>query len=252
MRDFSLTNKILRLVNSAYFRQAGGGNISTISRAVLVLGFNAVRDIAITVLFEHLKNRANANQLKEEFLLVTLAGILARDIGDRSATRDVEQVFICAMFQRLGRLLSRFYFPDESEEIRRVVEQKDCSEESAAQQVLGISFEELGVGIARSWGFPQLIVGSMRRMPSGRVRKAVNQEERLRVLASFANELCDLAVDAEPAQRGKALRGIAARFGENLSLGEEALRATLESSFRDVANSPESSASISSSRPSRA
>ena len=236
LRDFSLTNKILRLVNSAYFRQAGGGNISTISRAVLVLGFNAVRDIAITVmLFEHLKNRANANQLKEEFLLVTLAGILARDIGDRSATRDVEQVFICAMFQRLGRLLSRFYFPDESEEIRRVVEQKDCSEESAAQQVLGISFEELGVGIARSWGFPQLIVGSMRRMPSGRVRKAVNQEERLRVLASFANELCDLAVDAEPAQRDKALRGIAARFGENLSLGEEALRATLESSFRDVA-----------------
>ena len=236
LRDFSLTNKILRLVNSAYFRQAGGGNISTISRAVLVLGFNAVRDIAITVmLFEHLKNRANANQLKEEFLLVTLAGILARDIGNRSAARDVEQVFICAMFQRLGRLLSRFYFPDESEEIRRVVEQKACSEESAAQQVLGISFEELGVGIARSWGFPQLIIGSMRRVPPGRVRKAGNQEERMRVLASFANELCDLTVEVEPAHREKELRNITARFGENLTLGEEVLRATLESSFRDVA-----------------
>ena len=110
LRDFSLTNKILRLVNSAYFRQAGGGNISTISRAVLVLGFDAVRDIAITVmLFEHLKNKTNANQLKEEFLLATLAGILARDIGQRASIREVEQVFICAMFHRLGRLLCQFY-----------------------------------------------------------------------------------------------------------------------------------------------
>src|SRR6185369_10252856 len=43
LKDFALTNKILRLVNSAYFRPAGGGNISTVSRAVIVLGFEAVR-----------------------------------------------------------------------------------------------------------------------------------------------------------------------------------------------------------------
>ena len=60
LKDFSLTNKILRLVNSVYYRQAGGGSISTISRAVLVLGFDAVRNISITVmLFEHLQNKSN-------------------------------------------------------------------------------------------------------------------------------------------------------------------------------------------------
>ena len=236
LRDFSLTNKILRLVNSAYFRQAGGGNISTISRAVLVLGFDAVRNIAITVmLFEHLKNKANASQLKEEFLLATLAGIVARDICDRSAARDVEQVFICAMFQRLGRLLSQFYFPDESDEIRRVIEQKSCSEDAAAIQVLGITFEELGVGIARTWGFPQLIVGSMRKVPAGPVRKAVNVDERMRVFSSFANELCALAAEVEPAQRAKELRRVAARYGDNLALGEQALRESMETSFREVA-----------------
>ena len=46
LKDFALTNKILRLVNSAYFRPAGGGSISTVSRAVIVLGFEAVRNIA--------------------------------------------------------------------------------------------------------------------------------------------------------------------------------------------------------------
>ena len=107
LKDFSLTNKILRLVNSVRYRQAGGGNISTISRAVLVLGFDAVRNIAITVtIFEHLQNKGNASQLKEEFLHAYLAGMLARDVAEKSASREVEQVFICAMFHNLGRLLS--------------------------------------------------------------------------------------------------------------------------------------------------
>lgn len=237
LKDFSLTNKILRLVNSAYYRQAGGGNISTISRAVLVLGFDAVRNIAITVmLFEHLQNKGNATQLKEEFLRANLAAILAKDIGVRSASaRDVEQVFICSLFHNLGRLLSQFYFPDESEEIKRLIEQKSCSENAAAIQVLGLTFEELGVGIARSWGFPVLIVSSMRKLPEGIVRKANSPEERLRILSSFANELCGLISSVEPEQHDKELSKVAARFSDSIALSEHVLQETLERSFQEVA-----------------
>ena len=236
LKDFSLTNKILRLVNSVYYRQAGGGSISTISRAVLVLGFDAVRNIAITVmLFEHLQNKGNATHLKEEFLRANLAAILAKDIGEKSASRDVEQVFICSMFYNLGRLLTQYYFPDESEEIRRVVEQKSCSEELAALQVLGISFEDLGVGIASSWGFPSLIVGSMRKPPQGRIRKANTVEERMRVFSAFSNELCTLISEVEPAQRNIDLQKVTSRFGENIALSDKALQETMEKSFQEVA-----------------
>ena len=236
LKDFSLTNKILRLVNSVYYRQAGGGNISTISRAVLVLGFDAVRNIAITVmLFEHLQNKGNANHLKEEFLRANLAGILAKDIGEKSALHDVEQVFICSMFHNLGRLLSQFYFPDESEEIKRVIEQKSCSEEAATVQVLGVSFEDIGVGIARTWGFPNLIVNSMRKMPPGAVRKANTVEERMRILSDFSNSLCTMISDVEPEQRQKELRKLTMRFGENITLSEQALRETMEKSFQEAA-----------------
>ena len=236
LKDFSLTNKILRLVNSVYYRQAGGGSISTISRAVLVLGFDAVRNIAITVmLFEHLQNKSNANQLKEEFLRANLAAILAKDIGEQSSSRDVEQVFICSMFHNLGRLLSQFYFPDESEEIKRTMEQRPCSEDAAAVQVLGLTFEELGIGIARTWGFPNLIVNSMRKLPPGSVRKASTAEERMRILAGFSNELCELISDVEPEDRDKALRKVSARFGDTVSLSEQSLRDTLEKSFQEVA-----------------
>lgn len=237
LKDFSLTNKILRLVNSAFYRQAGGGNISTISRAVLVLGFDAVRNIAVTVLlFEHLKNKSNAGLLKEEFLRANLAGILAKDVGEKTAPREVEQVFICSMFHNLGRLLSQYYFPDESDELRRVMEQKSCSEDAAAIQVLGITFEELGIGIAQSWGFPGLIVNSMRRLPDGNVRKANTAEERMRILSSFSNELCALISDADPASRDKELRRVRARYGDSVALSEQVLRETMEKSFQDIAH----------------
>ncbi|MCX7177632.1 MAG: protein kinase, partial [Proteobacteria bacterium] len=118
LKDFALTNKILRLVNSAFYRQAGGGSISTVSRAVIVLGFDAIRNIAVTVLlFEHLQNKSNANLLKEAFLRANLSGLLARDIAKNVVPRDTEEAFICALFQGLGRLLAQYYFPEEIEEV---------------------------------------------------------------------------------------------------------------------------------------
>ncbi|HOL64614.1 MAG TPA: HDOD domain-containing protein, partial [Accumulibacter sp.] len=159
LKDYSLTNKLLRVVNSVHYRQVGGGDISTVSRAVVVLGLDAVRSIAITVmLFDHLQNKSLASQLKEEFLRANLAGALARDLAAESLARgEAEQAFVCSMFFHLGRLLSQYYFPEEYAEIRRLMAYKNASEEHAAQEVLGVSYEDIGQAIAHSWGFPRLI-----------------------------------------------------------------------------------------------
>ncbi|WP_265950327.1 HDOD domain-containing protein [Dechloromonas sp. A34] len=237
LKDFALTNKILRLVNSAYFRPAGGGNISTVSRAVIVLGFEAVRNIAITVLlFEHLQNKSNANQLKEDFLRANLAGILAKDIGAAAQMRDLEQTFICSLFNSLGRLLAQFYFPDESDEIRRIMEQKSCTEDSAALQVLGISFEEMGVAIARQWGFPPLIVGSMRKLPAGPVKRGVTQEDKLRLLSGFANELCDVIAKATPEARDREMKKAMARFADAVAIDRQEMQQTVQRAVEEVSD----------------
>ena len=237
LKDFALTNKLLRLVNSAYFRPAGGGNISTVSRAVIVLGFEAVRNIAITVLlFEHLQNKGNANQLKEDFLRANLAGVLAKDIGATAQMRDLELSFICSLFHSLGRLLSQFYFPEESDEIRRVIAQKSCNEDVAARQVLGISFEGMGVANARQWGFPSLIVSSMRRLPSGAVKKPTQQDDRLRVLSGFANELCEVIAQATPEARDRELKKTMARFAESVAIGQKELQQTVQRAVEEVAD----------------
>lgn len=235
LRDFALTNKILRLVNAVHFRTAGGGNISTVSRAVIVLGFEAVRNIAITVLlFEHLQNKGNAGQLKEAFLRTNLAAVLARDLSQLTRLADPEQAFICALFHGLGRLLALYYFPEESDEIHRQMLQKNCSEETAARSVLGIGLQDLGVAIARQWGFPQLIVDSMRDLPAGRVRHPASAEERLRVLSGMAEQLCDMLGDATPETRAREMKKIQLRFAEALPVADEELNQSLHRSIAEV------------------
>ena len=235
LRDFALTNKILRLVNSVHFRTAGGGTISTVSRAVMVLGFEAVRNIAITViLFEHLQNKGNAGQLKEAFLRTNLAAVLARDLSQLTRLADPEQAFICSLFHGLGRLLALYYFPEESDEIRRQMLQKNCSEETAARSVLGIGLQDLGVAIARQWGFPQLIVDSMRDLPAGRVRRPASAEERLRVLSGMAEQLFDMLGDATPETRAREMKKIQMRFADALSVADEELNQSLHRSIAEV------------------
>jgi serine/threonine protein kinase len=237
LKDFALTNKLLRLVNSAYFRQAGGGSISTVSRAVIVLGFEAVRNIAITVLlFDHLQNKANANQLKEDFLRANMAGVLAKDIGATARMRDLEQSFICSLFHSLGRLLSQYYFPEDAEEIRRIIAQKNCSEDLAAKQVLGISFEDIGIAIAKLWGFPPLIVSSMRRLPAGPVKKSGDQEDRLRMLSGLSNELCDVIALATPELRERELKKTMARFADAVALSQNDVMQTVQRAVEEVSD----------------
>jgi serine/threonine protein kinase len=237
LKDYALTNKILRLVNSAFYRQAGGGNISTVSRAVIVLGFDTIRNIAITVLlFEHLQDKANAKELKEAFLRANLAGLLARESCQGPLLRrQGEEAFICALFHGLGQLLAQYYFPEEVEEIGKLVEFRKLSPQAASAQVLGISFEELGIGIARNWGFPAGIVNSMRRLPDGEVRKPNTTEEALHVVSGFANEMCDLLAATPPEQRGKLTHKIGQRFGSSLQLGDRQLQTNMEKAVADLA-----------------
>lgn len=235
LRDFALTNKILRLVNSAFYRQAGGGKISTISRAVIVLGFNAIRSIAVTLLlFEHLQNKANAQQLKEEFVRATLTGFVGREAGKRMAFREAEEAFVCAMFHNLGRVLCQYYFPEEADEIRKIMQLKGNPEDRASAQILGLSFEHLGLGVARFWGFPESIVGSMQRLPPGAVRKPNSAETRLRVVSAFANEVCGVVADIPPEERKQALHKVMERFGTGLSFDENQLQALVDRSVAEL------------------
>ena len=231
LKDFALTNKLLRLVNSTTFRQFGGG-VSTISRAVMILGFDAVRDLAITlILFEHLQNKAQASQVKEVAIAAYFTGVMAHRVAGICGLPDREEGFICGVFHHLGRLLTSYYFFDEANEIAKRVHNGE-NEDKAARTVLGISLEELGIAVARSWSLPEKIIHSMQEVGAGEAVKAHNPADRLKVAANLAKSLCAVASETKPERKADELERLKKQFGGSLKLGKQQLSAVVEDSVK--------------------
>ncbi|MGL6040751.1 MAG: HDOD domain-containing protein, partial [Deefgea sp.] len=195
--------------------------ISTISRAIVILGFDTVRNLAITLLlFEHMQNKGQAERLREAVLQSFFCGVLSRELGVKGGWKDVEEALICGMFQQMGRLLTLYYFHEESIEIGKRQEQTQEPEAVAAEAVLGISYRELGVSVVQSWNFPERIVTSMRELPTT-IRAPQTQAERLRVFANLAADLLPIvSMSATTAQQ--SLQIIMQRYAAALSWKDRA------------------------------
>ncbi|MFT3816292.1 MAG: HDOD domain-containing protein [Rubrivivax sp.] len=222
LQDVALTNKLLRLVNSVTFMHAGGGSVATVSRAVQLIGFAGVRNMALSlVLLEHMQNKQHAAQLKGEFLRALMAGTLAGALAP--LLRESEEVFIGALFQNLGRLLIEFYFPEEAQQIRERAA-AGVGRDEAARQVLGLGLQDLAAGVAKAWGLPESLQRTM-RAPDGELpRQPVEQgAERLRWIGRCAGEMSDCLLAHEPQRAEAALAELAGRHARVLGLAPQAI-----------------------------
>ena len=224
LKDFALTNKILKQVNSAQYGQFRG-TINTISRAVAVMGFDNVRQIAMTLmLLEHLQNKAQAAQLKDEVIAAYYSALVARELSPTAGVRDAEEGFISAMFHQLGRLLTAFYFHEEFQEIGRRT-QRGADEEQAAAQVLGVSYEELGTGVARAWHFPERLTCTMRHPALDQVHRPHTDEQRLRSLAGLATGVGRALREKDVSRQRSQFGALAVCLGDGLGISEKQLLA---------------------------
>jgi len=231
LKDFALTNKLLRIVNSTGYRQFGG-SISTISRAVMILGFDAVRDLAITlILLEHLQNKAQASQVREVAITAYFTGIMANRVAGACGLPDREEGFICGIFHHLGKLLASYYFYEESVEIDKRVQNGEA-EDKAARTVLGISLEDLSIEVARTWYLPEKIINSMRSVGNATVGKPRDGAERLRIAANLADALCRAARETSPERKAAELERLGKQFSAGISIDKKQLSTAVDDSVR--------------------
>ncbi len=234
LHDFALTNKILKLVNTVTYGQFGG-RINTISKAVVILGFETVRNVAMTlILLDFLQNKAQASQLKDDVLVSFFAGIVAGQFLAGHNMRDAEEAMICSMFRNLGKLLASFYFFEESQLIALKVEQGE-SEDRAAMQVIGISYNELGIGLAKSWSFPPRLIVGMRKL-GDKIAEPHGELEALSVIVNLAHELCSVASRGDVADKSKALKQLAKRYENAIKVTEPQLRKAMESGLSELSS----------------
>jgi serine/threonine protein kinase len=234
LKDFSLTSKLLKLVNSTFYGQAGG-SVTSIYKTVVILGFEQVRLASSSLmLFTHLRGKSATNELRDAMIRSFLSGIITRDLTTRAQTGHTEVAFICSMFHDLGKNLAIYYFPEEYAEIKILMAENGQDIQSAARSVLGISLNELGVAVARAWKFPENIVYCMRGLPSGAVEKPKSTLDYLRHFSVFANELCGLVSGGLPENRGEPLSRLVQRFEQSIDISETEVLTLLQSQIKGV------------------
>ena len=231
LQDVALSFELLRGVNSAQVRSgqpAGGAAILTVRRAIAMIGLDGVRRAALGL-------RAWPGPLPEDSAK-TLGRLLgaARRTGQlaqalRPAGYDGEVVLMVTLLQLLGRLVAAYHFPDEWQQIQRLmqpappelpgeVEQPGMSEQAASFAVLGADIEGLGAAVARYWGLDDSVLHLIRRMPLATMPRSIdNDDDMLRAVASCAIELSD-GQSADEARREAALRQVVQRYGRPLKL----------------------------------
>jgi serine/threonine protein kinase len=227
-RDVALTNKLLRLVNTAHFRNAGAGTIASIPRAVSLVGLAGIRTMALSlVLLEHMEDKQHVQRLKEVFLTALMAGTLADELTP--AGRGHDESFLAGMMSQLGRLLTEFYFPEEATLIRRRIEPawqrgewSAALEDRASVEVLGLSYEQVGVGVAKVWGLPDGLRRAMSR-PEGQppMRAVGNDADRLRWCVAAAGEIAQTLLQESSDRLPPRLVRIGERFARALDLPRE-------------------------------
>lgn len=231
LQDIALTFELLRMVNSAQVRAAmaaGSGPVLTIRRSIAMMGLDGVRRAAMSLReWPGPLNDSQAADMDRLIDRVRRAGRIAQWL--RPAGYDAEVVFLLALLQNLGRLVVQYHFPEEALQIRRLMQaapaakagepdEPGMSEEGAAFAVLGTDIEVLGAAVARNWGLDDNVLHMIRRAsPTTPVRGAETDDEVLRLSASCANEVVDVA-SLPPNHQAMALQRVAQRYARALGV----------------------------------
>ncbi|MDH3359260.1 MAG: HDOD domain-containing protein [Desulfobulbaceae bacterium] len=191
LKDYSLTNKVLQVVNSAYY--ALGKQVNSISRAVTVLGFDSVRDLATAIaLFEDfIKSGVEKEEISKVLTRSFLSALQARDLA---VTKNIkvlpEETFICALLHNLGKIIVLIYLPELYRDIQTKIE-AGMEEEQAAMEILdGLTYHKVGQEVAKFWNLSEKAIIAMEPKPP-EPKNQSDIDSTLQNISYFSNQLVD-------------------------------------------------------------
>ncbi len=210
LQDYGLAQKLLRLVNTLAYAQHG--QVTTVSRAVLLMGFDRIRTVATgLMLFEHLQAQAKSPALVDALNMSFYSAVLGRSIAGELGIADREESFISALFHNLGRTLVALYLPSE---VKLIKTQQDQNPDAAVLRVLGTSYAAIGAAVARELNLPERLIQSMNRMPGSQAHASMTNEEKLGALATLSNGVADaIATKANPKAKKQTIERLVKSYG---------------------------------------
>ncbi len=157
-KDPALTTKILRLANSAFYGMPR--SISSVSSAVVILGFNTIRSVALsaTIVKMFPKGTGAAPFDYMRFWRHSIvSAMVARSIARRLFNfmmLDPEGAFCAGLLHDIGRLIFQQYVPEDCVGACELARTRAIPLIEAEMEVMGITHARIGSILADKWALP--------------------------------------------------------------------------------------------------
>jgi putative nucleotidyltransferase with HDIG domain len=179
--DQAMVSKILKLVNSAFFGLRG--KISTISHAIVVLGFNTIRNAVVSI------SIINAFSVKEgldgfdiaDFWKHSVAvAVTSKYLAEKAGIHSADDCFVAGLLHDMGKLVLLQHFKDLFQKVWLAVKRSNQSFYEAEKSQIQIDHAWIGGYLAQKWQLPMPLVDAIRYHHD--VRPDINDQSLLLII----------------------------------------------------------------------
>ncbi|OGV46247.1 MAG: hypothetical protein A2X46_18385 [Lentisphaerae bacterium GWF2_57_35] len=174
--DSILTSKVLRFVNSAAY--GFSGRISNIDQAIVILGFQQLRDLCVSLTLIKETGGAGSRTYFDRTLLWKHSlgtAVACKLIQERVPGAASSNLFVAGLLCNIGRLVLDQHFPKEFEQIMKLAKEQGLRLLDAERRVFNVTHADIGCWAAQAWCLDESLAQCIRdhHGPSGNRNAAI-------------------------------------------------------------------------------
>jgi len=164
LHDQALSTCLLKMANS--IQRVGANPVTTVSRATVVLGIHSVKNICLTskIIDSLIRNNSLSKKVftKIKRLMATsfYAGQIAKMMLPDYNEETQEEVYLAAMLHGIGETAFWCLGQQLADELEEIASVHHSDYEQACFDLLGMTFDELTIGLASKWNLGDILIKS--------------------------------------------------------------------------------------------
>lgn len=220
LSDVSLTQKILRLSNSVSFRAVSNKAITSISKAIFLLGFNTVKACALAILLVDGMPGKKAKHVRYELVYALAASMVSRELARYSRFSDAEEVAVAALFKNIGRLLLAAYYPDHYQDMTTLIKQGSHTPAQAYREILRFDLDSFAEKVMQEWEIPASIIKTLKIQPVDIFQPPRSRLEWMQQAVEFSQKAVPLVLSQDRSSNPNLEDSLLTQFGKALDFNK--------------------------------
>lgn len=158
--DQSLSATLLKLVNSSYYgfyRQ-----ITSVTQAIVMLGFLEVRNIALTATAFRSLASGSSDYDRLQLWRHSLATAMTAEYLEDLLKKDFDGTFESGLLHDIGKVVLDMLYPEQFLEAAREAHHRNCPVSDTLIEIFGMDHAEVGGLLAEHWNLPPSVADAIR------------------------------------------------------------------------------------------